>query len=226
MDRDQINRAWARQSVFLVIFLALLFAPAGTLDYWQAWVFAFVFSATTIGVGLYFLRRDPRAVERRMEVGPAAEREPAQKIIMVAMLAGFVTLLVLCGFDHRRHWSNVPVWLVLVANAFVFLGLLGTAVALEQNRYAASTIRVEPAQPVVSSGLYAIVRHPMYSAALLMTAFIPLALGSYWVMPLIIPLTGILAWRLLDEERYLTRNLPGYADYCQKVHYRLVPYVW
>ncbi len=209
-----------------MIFLALLFAPAGTLDYWQAWVFAFVFTATSVGIGLYFFKRDPRAVERRMEVGPAAEQESAQKIIIVALLASFVLLLVLCGFDHRRHWSNVPTWLALVADAFVFLGLLGTAVALEQNRYAASTIRVEPGQPVVSNGLYAIVRHPMYSAALLMTAFIPLALGSYWVMLLIIPLTGILAWRLLDEERYLTRNLPGYADYCQKVRYRLVPYVW
>ncbi len=226
MDRDKIKRGWARQSVFPVIFLALLFAPAGTLDYWQAWVFAFVFTATSVGIGLYFLKRDPRAVERRMEVGPAAEQESAQKIIIVALLASFVLLLVLCGFDHRQHWSNVPTWLTLVADAFVFLGLLGTAVALEQNRYAASTIRVEPGQPVVSSGLYAIVRHPMYSAALLMTAFIPLALGSYWVMPLIIPLTGILAWRLLDEERYLTVNLSGYADYCQKVRYRLVPYVW
>src|SRR5262249_40103776 len=101
-----------------------------------------------------------------------------------------------------------------------------TAVVLRQNSYAAATVRVEAGQPVISNGLYAIVRHPMYSAALLLLIFTPLALGSYWTLPLVVPLIGALAWRLLDEERVLLRDLPGYADYYSKVRWRLVPGIW
>jgi protein-S-isoprenylcysteine O-methyltransferase Ste14 len=226
MDRNQIKSVWLRQTIFVPIFFALLLVPAWSLNYWQAWVFGVVFSVTTTAIGIYFLKRDPRVVERRMRVGPAAEREPAQKIIMTLVLAGFVLLLVVPGFDHRWHWSSVPAWLVLTANVFVVLGLLGTAVVVRQNSYAAATITVESGQPVVSTGLYAIVRHPMYSAALVMTAFTPLALGSYWGMLPVMPIIAVLAWRLLDEERVLKRDLPGYSDYCDKVPYRLVPGLW
>jgi protein-S-isoprenylcysteine O-methyltransferase Ste14 len=226
MEPDQIRRIWLRQSVFLPIFFALLLAPAGTLAYWQAWLYGILFAATSIGIGLYFLKHDPKAVARRMKVGPGAEQEPAQKIIMSLVLAGFLLLIVVPGFDHRGHWSNVPVWLALVANILVVVGLVGTAVVLRQNSYAASTITVESGQPVVSTGLYGIVRHPMYSSALLLVVFTPLALGSYWALLLIIPLLGVLAWRLLDEERFLRRNLPGYAEYCERTRYRLVPGVW
>jgi protein-S-isoprenylcysteine O-methyltransferase Ste14 len=226
MEPDQIRRVWLRQSIFLPIFFALLFAPAGTLNYWQAWVYGILFTATTIGIGVYFLKHDPKAVARRMEVGPRAEQEPAQKVIMTLVLIGFVLLIVVPGFDRRWHWSSVPGWLAILANALVVLGLLGTALVLKQNAYAAATIRVELGQPVASTGLYAIVRHPMYSAALLILVFTPLALGSYWALLLVIPLVGVLAWRLLDEERFLVRNLPGYAAYRERTRYRLVPGVW
>jgi protein-S-isoprenylcysteine O-methyltransferase Ste14 len=226
MEPDEIKRAWLRQSISLPIFFALLLAPAGTLNYWQAWVYGILFTATAIGIGVYFLKKDPKAVARRMDVGPRAEQEPAQKIIMTLVLVGFILLIVVPGFDHRWHWSSVPAWLSVIANVLVVLGLLGTAVVLRQNAYAASTIRVEAGQPVASTGLYAIVRHPMYSAALLILGFTPLALGSYWALLLIVPLIGVLAWRLLDEERFLVRNLPGYARYRQRTRYRLVPGVW
>ena len=226
MDSKQIKKLWLRQIIFIPVFFALLLVPAGSLEYWQGWVFGLVFCVTTTAIGIYFLKRDPRVIERRMRVGPAAEREPAQKIIMSLLLAGFVLLLVVPGFDHRWHWSDVPVWLVLTADVFVVLGLLGTAIVVRQNSYAASTITVEAGQPVVSTGLYAIVRHPMYSAALVMTAFTPLALGSDWALLVVISLFPVLAWRLLDEEQFLARELPGYADYCQKVRYRLVPGIW
>lgn len=226
MEPDQIRRIWLRQSISLPIFFALLLAPAGTLDYWQAWVYGILFVATTIGIGIYLLKKDPKAVARRMEIGPGAEQEPAQKIIITLVLIGFVALIVVPGLDRRWHWSSVPVWLVIVADVLVVLGLLGTAVVVKQNSYAASTVRVEAGQPVVSTGLYAIVRHPMYSAALLILVFTPLALGSYWTMLLIIPFIGVLAWRLLDEERFLIRNLPGYAEYRQRTRYRLMPGLW
>ena len=145
MEPDQIRRLWLRQSISLPIFFALLFAPAGTLNYWQAWVYGILFTATTIGIGVYFLKRDPKAVARRMEVGPRAEQEPAQKVIMTLVLIGFVLLIVVPGLDHRWHWSSVPGWLAILANLLVVLGLLGTALVLRQNAYAASTIRVEAA---------------------------------------------------------------------------------
>ena len=99
-------------------------------------------------------------------------------------------------------------------------------VVLKQNSYAASTIRIEAGQPVVSTGTYAIVRHPLYSGALLLLVFTPLALGSYWTLLVLLPVVPVLAWRLLDEERFLKHNLPGYADYCNRVRYRLIPWVW
>lgn len=226
MEPDQIRRIWLRQSIFIPVFFILLLAPAGTLDYWQAWVYGVLFMVTTVGIGLYFAKYHPDALARRIDAGPRAEKEPAQKIIMTLILTGFLLLIVLPGFDRRWHWSDVPVWLVVLANILAVIGLLGTALVLKQNSYAASTIRVEAGQPVISTGLYGIVRHPMYSAALLLVVFTPLALGSYWTLLLVIPLIAVLAWRLLDEERVLTRDLPGYTDYCRQVRYHLVPGVW
>lgn len=222
----QIKQIWRRQLVFLPAFFALLLAPAWTLDYWQAWLYGFLFIATTIGIGVYFLRRDPKVIARRMKAGPMAEKEPAQKIIMSIVFAGFIALITVPGLDRRWHWSNVPFWLSLVSDALVVLGLLGTAEVVRQNSYAASTITVEADQPVVSTGLYGIVRHPMYAAALPLVIFTPLALGSYWSLLIVVVLIPALAWRLLDEERVLKRDLPGYVDYCRKVHWRLVPGVW
>ena len=226
MDPGQVKRIWLRQIIFVPVFFALLLVPAEALEYWQGWLYGALFLVTTSGIGIYFLKRDPRALERRMKVGPAAEREPTQKIIITVALAGFVLLLIIPGLDYRWHWSQVPTWLVLVSDALVVLILIGTAVVVRQNSYAASTVTVEAGQPVISTGLYAIVRHPMYSAALVMTGFTPLALGSYWGLLMIVPIVATLAWRLLDEERVLKRDLPGYVDYCRRVRYRLIPGVW
>lgn len=226
MDPGQAKRVWLRQIVFVPVFFALLLAPAGSLHYWQGWLYGALFYGTTTGIGIYFLKHNPRALERRMKIGPAAEREPTQKLIITVVLACFVLLLIIPGFDYRGHWSQVPVWLVLTSDALVVLSLIGTAVVVMQNSYAASTVTVEAGQPVISTGLYAAVRHPMYSAALVMTAFSPLALGSYWGLLMIVPIVATLAWRLLDEERVLKRDLPGYVDYCQRVRFRLIPGLW
>ena len=161
-----------------------------------------------------------------MEVGPAAEQRPTQKIIMAITLAGFILLIVLPGLDYRLHWSSVPPWLVLAANAVLALSFAIFFVVLKQNSYAASTIRIEADQPVVSTGLYAIVRHPLYSGALLLLLATPLALASYWTLLVALALIPVLAWRLLDEERFLKQNLPGYADYCRTTRFRLIPLIW
>ena len=211
--REQIKQIWMRQLVFLPVFFALLFAPAWTLDYWQAWIYGAIFVGMSSAIGIYFLQRDPKVIARRMKVGPAAESEPAQKIIMSIVLTGFAALIVVPGFDHRWHWSHVPAWLSLFSDALVILGFLGTALVVRQNSYAASTITVEENQPVISTGLYGIVRHPMYAAALLLVVCTPLALGSYWALLIVAVLIPALAWRLLDEESYLKAHLPGYAAY-------------
>ena len=213
-------------AIFLLAMGIMLFLPAWTLSYWQAWVFWLLFAAATSLSTPYFLKHDPKVVERRMAAGPAAETEPTQKRIMTVTSLCLVALLVVPGIDHRLHWSDVPAALVLASDAAVMLGFIAICYVIRENSYAAATVRVEREQPVVSSGPYAIVRHPMYAGALLMFGVTPLALGSLWSLLLAIPLAAALAWRLLDEERFLKQNLPGYAAYCAQVRYRLVPGVW
>lgn len=220
------RRTWPRQLVFLIVMAAVLFAPAGTLRFWQAWAFLAMFVACTVGLGLYFVVHDPALVERRMDVGPTAEEEPRQRIIVSLLLGGLIAMLIVPGFDRRWHWSDVPAWLTIVADLGIAASFTLFFFVMKQNSYAAATVRVEGEQTVVSTGLYGIVRHPMYMATLPMMVSIPLALGSYWALLLVIPLVPVLAWRLLDEERVLKANLPGYADYCRRVRWRLVPGVW
>jgi protein-S-isoprenylcysteine O-methyltransferase Ste14 len=226
-DAGTLDRQiWIRSTLGVLVLAALLFVPAGTLRFWQGWLFGFVFVAASSAISIYFLKHDPKLVERRMRAGPMAEQEPAQKIIMAITFLGFFLLMALPGFDQRRHWSDVPAWLEIAANAGVALSFWVFFIVMRQNSFAASTIRVEPDQPVVSTGLYAIVRHPLYSGALLLLACIPLALGSYWTLIVAVAIVPALIWRILDEERFLRQNLAGYTDYCRLVRYRLIPKVW
>jgi protein-S-isoprenylcysteine O-methyltransferase Ste14 len=220
------RKAWIRSALFMPLLALALFVPAGSLRFWQGWLYGFVFVAATTAITIYFLKHDPKLVERRMHAGPAAEEVPAQKIIMTITLVAFVLLLALPGLDYRWHWSAVPAWLVFAANVGVALSFYIFFVVLKQNSYAASTIRVEANQPVVSTGVYAIVRHPLYSGALLLLALTPLALGSYWALLILIPTVPVLIWRLLDEEHFLKQNLPGYTDYCRATRFRLIPGIW
>jgi protein-S-isoprenylcysteine O-methyltransferase Ste14 len=224
--RALIRRAWPRQLAFTLILAALIFALAGTVRYWQGWLFLVAFVGSTVALGAYFAKYDPALIERRMRGGPAAEQEPAQKIIIALLMAGLLMMIVLPALDHRWHWSAVPAWLALLGNAGIVVSFVVFFIVMRQNSYAASTVRVEAGQPVISSGLYGVVRHPMYSGALLLIICMPLALGSAWSLLLLFPLLPILAWRLIDEERVLRRDLPGYADYCRKVRYRLIPFIW
>jgi|SRR5579885_1524308 protein-S-isoprenylcysteine O-methyltransferase Ste14 len=221
-----IRRAWPRQLIFLLLMAALLFVPAGTLHYWQGWLFLAVFVASTLTIGIYFLHHDPALIERRMSAGPGAEQEPAQKAIITLISCGFVLLLVIPALDRRWHWSALPPWVVGLANAGIVLGFVIFFFVMKQNTYAAATVRVEAGQPVISTGLYALVRHPMYSGALLLTICVPLALGSAWGLLLVVPLLAMLIWRLADEERYLSANLPGYQEYCRRTRWRLLPFIW
>lgn len=206
--------------------LACLFIPAGTLNYWQAWVFLAVFEGPAQAVGIYFLIHDRRLVERRMKIGPAAEQRPAQKLISALFMLGFVGFVALPAFDHRSGWSPVAPVVSAMASAMIVLSFVLFFVVMQSNSYAASTIRVEEGQPAVSTGPYAYVRHPMYSGALLLLLAMPPALGSWWSVLLMVPFFPVLVWRILDEENFLRKDLPGYAEYMQRVRYCLVPWVW
>jgi len=224
--KAQIKRTWPRQIVFTLLLAALLFVPAGTFAYWQAWLFLATFFSSSVALGVYFAKHDPALLERRIKAGPAAEQEPAQKMIIALLIAGFMLVLVVAGLHYRWHGATVPLWLVILSDVGIIASFAVFFIVMKQNSYAASTIRVEAGQPVISTGLYGVVRHPMYSGALLLAVCMPLALGSLWSLLLLVALVPVLAWRLLDEERVLKRDLAGYEAYCARVRYRLIPFVW
>jgi protein-S-isoprenylcysteine O-methyltransferase Ste14 len=210
----------------LVLFGLLLFLPARSFDYWQAWVFIAAFAISTTVLTIYLLLKNPAVLEGRMHAGPAAESRAAQKFASSVLFTAIAAVLVFSAFDHRFGWSAVPTVITLVGDALVVIGLgIGSLVVL-QNGYASANIRVEADQKVVSTGLYGLVRHPMYCGSLIFMVGTPLALGSYWGLLGVIPVASILAFRILDEEKMLREELTGYGAYTGEVKYRLVPHVW
>ena len=207
----------------LIIVTAMLFIPAGSLRFWQGWAYLIVWFVPMLFAFGYFYKHDPQLIERRLR---RKEEVHEQKLII---RFGFVTWLVgylLPGLDHRFGWSHLPLWLTILSQAFVLGGCLMIFWVLKANSFAAATIRVEPDQKVISSGPYRIVRHPMYLGAGVMLLFAPLALGSYFALPVFTLFIPIIVLRLLNEEKVLRQELPGYPEYCVKTRFRLVPFVW
>jgi len=219
-------RAWLTLAVLAAVMALLLFGPAGTVRYWQAWVYLVVFFGASVFTTLSLVRHDPALLERRMRAGPTAEKRSAQKLIMLGTSLGFIALLLVPALDHRWGWSAVPPVGVVVGDALVLIGFLFIARVYRENSFTSATIQIVERQRVISTGPYAIVRHPMYASAFLYLVGTPLALGSYWGLVPIVAMMPLLIWRLLDEERFLTAQLPGYADYQTQVRHRLVPFVW
>jgi protein-S-isoprenylcysteine O-methyltransferase Ste14 len=210
----------------VAFFAVLLFWPAGTLDYWQAWVFIAVFIVSTIVPSVYLAVKNPAALQRRMKAGPLAEGRAVQKLIITATIVADVATLVVSALDHRFGWSTVPTPVVILGDVLVAVGLVMAQLVVIQNSYAAATIAVEADQKVVDTGLYGVVRHPMYVGTLIMMIGTPLALDSYWGLLAIALALPVLAARIEDEEKMLRQELAGYDEYTRKVHYRLVPGVW
>lgn len=204
----------------------LLFAPAWTLDYWQAWVYLFVFAASAALITTYLWKNDPKLLERRINAGPRAESEKSQRSIQVLASFVFIGTMILPSLDHRFSWSAVPRTVVVAGDLLVALGFLLVFIVFKENTFTAATIVVAPDQKVVSTGPYAVVRHPMYSGALVLLFGTPVALGSWWGLLMFVPMVLTLLWRAREEERFLLENLSGYKEYCQIVRYRLVPFVW
>jgi len=203
-----------------------LFGAAWSFDFWQAWVYIFIFVVSSALVTGYLWSRDPQLLQRRINAGPGAEKEKVQQLIHLLASVAFVSGIVLPALDHRFSWSEVPLPLVIVGEILVMLGIFITFLVCQENTFAGATIEVVPGQQVVSSGPYRLVRHPMYSGALVMMFGTPPALGSWWGLLAFFPMVAIIIWRLFCEEELLTAGLPGYREYCRRVRFRLLPFIW
>lgn len=210
----------------MIVWGIFVFLPAWTLNYWQGWFYMFVFFGSSFAITVYFLKKNPKLIENRLYAGPIAEKEKNQKQIQSAASFFSVGVLVVSGFDHRFLWSHVSAAFSIISNIIVLISFIIIFYVFRENSYTSSIIEVGNEQKVIMTGPYAIVRHPMYSGALLMFLFTPTALGSLCSIPFGIGVIFVIIFRLLDEEKFLSKNLEGYNDYCNKVHFRLVPYVW
>jgi protein-S-isoprenylcysteine O-methyltransferase Ste14 len=225
-SKDLNKKAAGGLLFLLLVMAALLFLPAWTLRYWQATAFLAVFGASAAAITVYHTKKDPKLLERRVYAGPTAEKETRQKIIQTITSIGFAALLVVSALDHRLAWTLVPPYVSLAGDALVAFGFLIIFFVYKENTFASATIELAPEQKVISTGLYKLVRHPMYMGALLLLVGIPLALGSLWGLFVIALMMPALIWRLLNEEKFLVRNLPGYSEYRNTVRHRLVPFIW
>jgi len=219
-------KAFGGLLLLFLIMAALLLIPAGTLDYWQAWTFLTVYFAWALAITLYLMRKDPDLLARRMSGGPTAEKRTSQKIIMSFTSLGFIGLIVVPALDRRFGWSHMPPYAALAGDLLVALGWLAIFFVFKENTFTSATIELASGQEVISTGPYALVRHPMYAGGLVMLLGMPIALGWWWGVLVMAAILPALIWRLFDEERFLTRNLPGYGEYQHKVRYRLIPQIW
>lgn len=224
MDSKRIARlTYIRFLSGIPVLGLVFFLPAGTINYWEAWVYLFILFVPMFIVMRYLIKNDPALLERRMRM---KEKAAEQNLIIKISYLYFIVTYLIPGFDKRYGWSDAPLWLVITAQVIVFLGYFLVTQVFKENSYASRTVEVDKDQKVIDTGPYAVVRHPMYVGVSALYVFSPLALGSVWgLLPsiLIIPL---LAARIISEEKILTKELKGYTEYQQKVNYRLIPGIW
>jgi protein-S-isoprenylcysteine O-methyltransferase Ste14 len=216
-------KALVRAVFGLLLLCALLFLPAGTINYWQGWAYLAVIFAPMLLVFGYLIANDPALLERRLRA-----REPMheQRVIQFVGALCYLAAFVVPGLDRRFGWSNVPPLIVITADVVCLAGYALFIIVLRENTYASRVIEVSGDQRVISTGPYAVVRHPMYVAVLLMFLATPVALGSWWGVLAMIPEIGVLVARIRHEEQVLSRELPGYAEYRQRTRNRLIPGIW
>ncbi|MES2073945.1 MAG: isoprenylcysteine carboxylmethyltransferase family protein [Pseudomonadota bacterium] len=219
----QALRGYAQLMLGMAVFL---FAPGWTFDFWQAWLYLLVFGTASALISFYLWKKDPQLLQRRVRGGPRGEKQKSQQRILSLASIAFAGLMMLPALDHRFSWSRVPLALVLLGEALVLAGFLVVFAVFRENSFASATVELAPGHKVITTGPYAIVRHPMYTGGLVLLLGTPLALGSWWGLLMFLPLLGAVLWRLLEEEKFLSASLPGYAQYRQTVRYRLLPFIW
>jgi protein-S-isoprenylcysteine O-methyltransferase Ste14 len=220
---ELIRMVAVRVLLAIPVLLAMFFLPAWTFSYWHAWVYLGIILIPMCLAMIYMFKNEPDLLERRMKM---KEPEKEQNLIVRLSLIPFIIAFLMPGFDYRFGWSNVPIPVVVVSELLVLVGYGIFFLVMRENRYASRVVQVEHEQQVISSGPYAIVRHPMYLGAIVMYLFSPLALGSYWALIPASFIVPVFVARLLNEENVLMRDLKGYREYMQKTRSRLIPGVW
>ena len=224
LDRKSFSRmVISRFTLLFIILGSMFFLPAWTFNYWQAWVYMLILAVPMIFIVRYLYKYDPELLKRRLKM---RERQKTQKLIQVMLGPFFLLAFILPGFDYRWHWSNVPLTVIPISDVLVLMSYLFIGLVFKTNSYASRIVEVEKGQKVITTGPYAIVRHPMYSSVLIMYIFSPLALGSYWALIPALLIIPILFIRIRSEEKELLENLEGYKEYVKKTKYRLVPGIW
>jgi protein-S-isoprenylcysteine O-methyltransferase Ste14 len=218
-------KMWLSVAVFFVLIALALFVAAGTFDYWQAWVYLAVGAVSSVLITLWVVE-DPLLLASRTKAGPGAEQRPLQKLIVACLGVAAISTFVFPGLDHRFGWSRVPGWLCIVGQLAVVTSMWMVWRVFKVNSFGSATVEVSQDQRVISTGPYAIVRHPMYASAAVYFTGLALALGSYWgLIASGLTILGFV-WRLFDEEKLLREKLPGYVEYCARVRWRLIPRVF
>ena len=218
-----IFSALSKLVVGLGIIGLLLFLPAGSWHYWHAWLLITLLFIPMMCMGIWLLLSSPELLSKRLN---NKEKEQTQKHVVALSGLMFIGGFLLCGFDYRFAWSQVPMWVVATASVFFLIGYILYAEVLRENAYLSRTIEVQDDQQLIDTGLYGIVRHPMYTATLLMFLSMPLILGSWWALALFAIYPLLIIKRIRNEEQVLASGLKGYADYQQRVRWRLIPWVW
>lgn len=221
--RSLLIKALGGLLYLFVVLSGLIFLSAWTFNYWQAWIFLAVFMVSMAAIFIHLAKNDPDLLARRVKT---TEKTKSQKIIRFLVNVTFTLVIVVSVLDHRFAWSTMSSRAVFGGDTLVVLGMLIIFLVFKENTFTAQTVEVEAGQKVISTGPYALVRHPMYVGGLVFILGIPLALGSWWGLLIVVLLTPVMVWRILDEEKVLAKDLPGYAEYRNRVKYRLVPSVW
>jgi len=218
-------RMWLALVVAFVAIGLALFLAAGTIHYWQAWVYLGVAVVTSIPLTL-LITKDPVLLESRTKAGPAAEKRTIQKIIVLCSGIPVAAAFIIPALDRRFGWSNVPLWLSIAGDLLILASMWMVYRVFKENSFGSATVEIAENQKVISTGPYAVVRNPMYSSAAVYFVGLSLALGSYWGLIASVLTILNLVWRLFDEEKFLAQNLPGYAEYCARVRWHLIPGVF
>ena len=218
-----INRALARFIPGIIIISAILFIPAGSIRFWNAWLFMGVLFIPMLFVIIYLIIRDPELLYKRMNTN---EKEKTQKKVVLLTSVVFLSAFIISGLDYRFGWSDLPLLLVILSALMVLTGYILFFLVMQQNSYASRVVEIQEKQKVIDTGLYGIVRHPMYFAAILMFMFMPLVLGSFFALIPLLIFPFQMSKRMKNEEEILEKGLDGYIQYKEKVRYKIIPFLW
>ena len=216
-------KALTKFTLGIIIVGMLIFIPAGTLEYINGWIFIGVLFIPVFILGLILFLKSPDMLEKRLN---AKESENTQKGVVLASALLFIIGFIVAGLDFRFEFSHVPMWAVIAASIVLLVSYILYAEVMRENAYLSRTIKVEENQKVISTGLYGIVRHPMYAVTIWLFLAIPIILGSLFSLICFVPYIGIIAVRIVNEEKVLSQGLIGYSEYKNKVKYRLIPFIW